>query len=230
MKVSIIIVTYNRLNYLKQAIESVKDQTYKDIELLVLNNGCTDGTKDYLSKLQGITYYENIVNDHSCMKMNQMIDRTTGDIVFNLCDDDYLHNKNVISQVVKKFIDNPMLEVFYGSAQLFRDAYICDYQPAQGVNVARAWGTEYINWGTLFYRKSIFKRIGYLNTDLIYFNDGEFKIRCLMECCCYGEDIPVINYRIHGGQETAKLTLDMRHKENRMMYDSLNQRYRSIFK
>jgi glycosyltransferase involved in cell wall biosynthesis len=50
-KVSVVLPTYNRLGTLPRAIESVLAQTYKDLELLIVDDGSTDGTADYLKKL-----------------------------------------------------------------------------------------------------------------------------------------------------------------------------------
>lgn len=51
MKVSAIIVTYNRVQLLKKCINSLLNQSYKLDTIFVVNNNSTDGTKDYLSKL-----------------------------------------------------------------------------------------------------------------------------------------------------------------------------------
>lgn len=46
--VAIIVVTYNRLNLLKECIQSLKNQTYDDRDIIVINNGSTDGTQEWL--------------------------------------------------------------------------------------------------------------------------------------------------------------------------------------
>ncbi|EGP5166735.1 glycosyltransferase family 2 protein [Enterococcus faecium] len=56
-KVSVIITTHNRLEMLKKAIKSVKMQSYSNIELVIVNDNSSDGTKEYLDKIIG----ENIV-------------------------------------------------------------------------------------------------------------------------------------------------------------------------
>jgi GT2 family glycosyltransferase len=46
--VGIIVVTYNRLSLLKEVIDSLRGQTYEDYKIVVVNNGSTDGTKEWL--------------------------------------------------------------------------------------------------------------------------------------------------------------------------------------
>lgn len=51
MKVSAVIVTYNRINLLKQCLEKVLNQDYKDLDILLIDNASTDGTKEYINSL-----------------------------------------------------------------------------------------------------------------------------------------------------------------------------------
>jgi glycosyltransferase involved in cell wall biosynthesis len=52
--VSVIIPTYNRLNLLKATVESVRNQNFRDFEIIVVNDGSTDGTRDWLKAQQDI--------------------------------------------------------------------------------------------------------------------------------------------------------------------------------
>ena len=55
-KVSAIITTHNRVKYLKKAVNSVLKQTYKNIELIIVDDGSTDGTKEYCKSLKNVKY------------------------------------------------------------------------------------------------------------------------------------------------------------------------------
>ena len=58
--VSVIIPTFNRLNKLIKTIDSVQKQTYKNYEIIVVDNSSVDGTVEYLNKL----------NDDKIVKIN----------------------------------------------------------------------------------------------------------------------------------------------------------------
>ena len=58
VRITAFIVTYNRVEYLKKAIDSVLNQTCRDFELIILDNCSTDGTEEYVKSLNDdrITY------------------------------------------------------------------------------------------------------------------------------------------------------------------------------
>lgn len=227
MKVSIIIITYNRLIYFKQSLESVLNQTYKNKEIIILNNGSTDDTKEYIKGFNNIKYFENQNNDHTSKRYNDMIKISEGDIIFFLADDDYLFDNDIIEKVMNKFINNNCLEVFYGNAiSISAQGTKIDIFPFESANPVRVWRKEYIHFGTMFFKKSIFSRIGYFNEKLIYYSDYEIKARCLFECSCYGENIPIIYYRRHSGQDSNEMTQTIRNNESIQMMKDLKERYR----
>ena len=50
MKISVIIPVYNGKQYIQRCLDSVKNQTYPDIEIIVINDGSTDGSERVLQK------------------------------------------------------------------------------------------------------------------------------------------------------------------------------------
>lgn len=49
-KISVIIPSYNRIDFINKAIESVLNQKYKEIEIIIIDDGSTDGTYEFLQK------------------------------------------------------------------------------------------------------------------------------------------------------------------------------------
>jgi glycosyltransferase involved in cell wall biosynthesis len=94
--VSVILPTYNGLEYISESIESILNQTYRDIELVIVNDGSTDDISDvinYYLKDKRVKYYEKS-NGGTADALNYGIDRATGStIMFSADDDVSLPNK-----------------------------------------------------------------------------------------------------------------------------------------
>ncbi|WP_315905502.1 glycosyltransferase [Vibrio fluvialis] len=90
-KVSIYIPTHNRLNLLKRAVESVLNQSYKNIELIICDDGSSDGTYDYLKIIaaNNIKILKNETPKGACYARNACIFSSTGEYITGLDDDDY---------------------------------------------------------------------------------------------------------------------------------------------
>ncbi|MDD4995362.1 MAG: glycosyltransferase family 2 protein [Patescibacteria group bacterium] len=62
-RISINIVTWNGMRYLPEALESISNQTFQDIEIVIIDNGSTDGTVEYIrDNFTGITLLRNMRN------------------------------------------------------------------------------------------------------------------------------------------------------------------------
>ncbi|MDI1360974.1 glycosyltransferase family 2 protein [Methylotenera sp.] len=92
MKVSVYTPTKNRLEALAKAIDSVLNQTYQNVEMIVVNDGSTDGTAEYLegrAKLDNrLKFFNKTVSEGAPIARNLAITNATGDFVTGLDDDD----------------------------------------------------------------------------------------------------------------------------------------------
>ena len=92
MKISIILPTYNRAElFLKRAIDSVVNQSYKDWELIIVDNNSTDNTKDLVSSYSGNNIHlYNIQNEGNIAKSRNLgISKSKGEFIAFLDSDDY---------------------------------------------------------------------------------------------------------------------------------------------
>ena len=91
--VSIYIPTKNRLKLLKRAINSVRAQTYPNTEIIIVDDGSTDGTKEYLKTLEKESNIVVIYRDKSygaTDARNLAIKKSKGDFLTGLDDDDFI--------------------------------------------------------------------------------------------------------------------------------------------
>lgn len=87
LKVTVITVCYNEKEKLKETIESVCNQTYSNIEYLIIDGASEDGTGDLLKEYSGCGHiYTYSETDHGIYNaMNRGIARATGDYVIFKC-------------------------------------------------------------------------------------------------------------------------------------------------
>ena len=87
VKITIIIITFNQYEYTKECIESIKNFTQLPYKILVVDNGSTDKTREYLKKLKDVEVILNDENKGFPVACNQAISRTNDDYVVILNND-----------------------------------------------------------------------------------------------------------------------------------------------
>jgi glycosyltransferase involved in cell wall biosynthesis len=116
--VSIGIPTYNRVDRLRRAVESVLQQDYDCIELLVADNASTDGTGDYVDRLvaehDGVRSLRSESNLGPTANFNRVRAAATGEFFMWLGDDDWLE-VDYVSVCVRALRDDPGLALVVGN-------------------------------------------------------------------------------------------------------------------
>ena len=102
-KVSIIVSAYNAEKNIEQCINSIENQTYKDIEIIIINDGSKDNTQKISENLKKI--YKNIIvvnqeNKGVSQSRNTGIDKATGEYIMFVDSDDFIE-KNMIETILK---------------------------------------------------------------------------------------------------------------------------------
>ena len=114
-KISIIIPTYNRSNYVKRAVESVLDQSYENTEIIVIDDASVDDTRETIESIKDkrIKYIRNKENKGANFSRNKGIKKSTGKYISFLDDDDFFSDKNKLKKQVELFLKNKNV-VFVG--------------------------------------------------------------------------------------------------------------------
>ena len=116
-KITIITVSYNAVKTIEQTILSVVNQTYDNIEYIIIDGGSTDGTVDIIKKYKDkISYWVSEPDKGIYDAMNKGVAKVTGDWIYFLGADDWIYNDSVINQV-REYLTNEN-DVFYGKVVL----------------------------------------------------------------------------------------------------------------
>jgi glycosyltransferase involved in cell wall biosynthesis len=166
--VSVIIPTFNRAGYIIEAIESVLAQNYRPIEVIVVDDGSTDGTVEVISCFGTAIRYLEQPNQGASVARNMGIALAQGNYLAFLDSDDLWEFEKLTLQMAT-LAANPDAEAVMGQARQFFSPELAEEARA------RLWCPEGILPGaipsTILIRRKAFARVGLFNPLL---RIGEF--------------------------------------------------------
>ena len=170
--ISICISLYNRKKYIKEAVESALNQTFKDVEVIVLDDGSTDGSKEYLEELNlPIKIYQQKNIGHAGT-INRLIDLASGEYIIFLDSDD-IFLPDTVKRLYNALINYGKEAISYGAYYRINEhgetIGKCKRILFSGKITNQLFQTNLVhNVGTLI-PKRIFKEIGKFSTE---YKDG----------------------------------------------------------
>lgn len=179
MKVSIITVCYNSSATIEDTIKSVKSQTYKDIEYIIVDGGSTDSTNQIINNYSECVDIHISESDEGLYDaMNKGISLATGDVVGIINSDDFLYNKKVIGDIVNVFCSD--IDGIYG------DVVFCKQNDLE--ELTRFYSSKSASYGnlkrgimpahpSLYLRKRCFDELGLYSLDYKIAADFDFIVR-----------------------------------------------------
>ncbi len=227
MKVSIITVSYNSVDTIEDTFESVRSQSYADIEYIVIDGGSTDGTRALIEAHTEIISKSISEPDEGLYDaMNKGLAFATGDIVGILNSDDVYASQDVIAKIVSEFRASPVdcvygdlvyvdendlskVKRYWRSGNYFRKAFLNGWMPPHP---------------TFFVKRHCYKVFGNYDTSLKTSADYELMLRFLFKNHCSASYLPEILVRMReGGQSNTSLgNRIMGNKEDRLAWRKNN--------
>lgn len=225
-----VVVTYNRLNLLIDLINSLRNQTYPISKIIVVNNGSTDETADWLEKQNDLTIFHQDNCGSSGGQYRSIKEAMTFDYEWVwVMDDDIIHDKNTLENLMK-FADSEKVlttlrytnqnEVFYNDTlsynlsspfKSFWGKVINKDILDQNKDLIKADGITFE--GPLIHR-NIIKKVGLpLYNLFIYGDDTEFLIRVTKA------NYPI--YIVKNAKTTRRLdyTLDQKDNNGKLIFN-----------
>ena len=183
MKLSIVTVSLNSSKTIRDTINSVASQTYKNIEHIFVDGGSTDDTLKIIKKSPFKNKKIFIKKGSGIYSaMNEGIKRATGDIIQILNSDDLLESNTVIKDVISTIKKSPGYDFYLGDVVFFSDN---NYYKIKRYFTAKYFKSKYLEDGTLpphpasFVRKKVYLECGLYNEKLKIAADFEFFYKTL---------------------------------------------------
>lgn len=183
MTISIITATYNSAATIRNTIDSILNQTFKDIDYVVVDGGSKDGTidiiKEYESRFEGrlrwISEKDNGIYD----AMNKGLKMATGDIIGILNSDDIYEDSTVLADIIKAFTDSKADAVFGNllfvkendTNAIVRTWQGSDYEEG---SFLKGWHPAH---PTFYVKNDIYRKYGYFDVSFEVSADFELMLR-----------------------------------------------------
>ncbi|MGP1468617.1 MAG: glycosyltransferase family 2 protein [Hoylesella shahii] len=210
MKVSIITVAFNSAATIAHCMQSVLDQSYSNIEYIVVDGLSKDNTLNivrefeplFAGKMRWISENDNGIYD----AMNKGLHMATGDVVGILNSDDFFTDNDVIEKVAQAFTDD-QIDAVYGDVHFVRETNLSRcvrYYSSAGF---RPW---WLRFGIMpahpsFYaRKEVFQKAGLYKTDYKIGGDFEMMVRLFKRFDIKTKYLPMVFVTMRMGGASTK--------------------------
>jgi glycosyltransferase involved in cell wall biosynthesis len=185
-KVSVIIPTYNNAALLHETLDGVRRQTFKDLEVIVVDDGSTDDTAGVVRRYAPNIYYVHQSNQGPAAARNKGAAVAQGEFIA-FCDHDDIWNERHVETLLGCFADYPSTAMVFDDAQYFGNGMTAE-EPHVGARVVpsmvgkkvpikRLWQCWVASMSVVMVKKSVFEELGGLNPRIWGLDDLHFYLR-----------------------------------------------------
>ena len=172
---SVIMPVYNGEAFLAEAIRHVLTQRYQPLELIVVDDGSTDGTANIAAAFADDIRYVRQPNQGPAAARNQGIATARGEFLAFLDVDD-LWADDALHRLMDHLQAHPETGIAQGLIQqMHLDRYVQDGQPRIFTPIFKPY--QFINIGSAVYRKTVFKTVGLFDPVFRHAEDVDWFIR-----------------------------------------------------
>ena len=226
-KVSVIIPTYNREHFIAKTIRSVLEQTYGDFEIVIVDDGSTDGTRKELEQFGSKIKIVTQPNSERAVSRNNGVRNSSGKYIAFLDSDDLWIPDKLKSQV--EILDsNPEIILTYGqSLRINKHGKEINYakrqlQGASGNVFEDLLMRNFIASPTPIVRREEFDKTSGFQSKYIPYEDWEFWLRFSLLGKFYFINRPLAYYRIHEEQSVKNINAE---KIEKVTFDLLKDSF-----
>lgn len=242
--ISVIVPTYNSIEFIKEAVESVLKQKYTNFELIIVNDASTDSTKDYLEKIkdQRVKIIHHEKNKKLPSALNTGFTHSKGEFLTwissdNICTNDFLEE---MFKTAKEFKE---LKYLYSDYYVINDKgrVLKDLRAGAAVTngIFHGGGARYNfkrtvkeNGGVaaFLYPRDVLEKIGEYDPELVGTEDWDYWLR-ILEWIPIGGYLPkpLMYYRIHDKSMSKTMENTVYQRESKMLEKRLERHGSNLF-
>jgi len=205
MKISLITVCFNSENTIRDTIESVISQTYKNIEYIIVDGASTDRTVEVIQSYgDKISQFISEKDDGIYVALNKGLQLASGDIIGFLHADDYYPNDEIISNVVGTFTNNSDCSIAMGDiAFIVHNNKLKRYYSGENFNFKIGIMPPH---PAVFIKKKCYDMFGQFNPDYKIAGDYDLLFRFLeLKKTKYQYNKDIIVYMSPGGTSNKNI-------------------------
>ena len=232
-RLSVITPTYNRVVFLPDMIKSVQEQTFKDWELIIVDDGSTDSTAElmeyYTKSDPRIKYFRRSKNLGIAISRNEACEKAEGDIIV-IADSDDIQMPGRFAAIDKYFKAHKEADIVYHRMFVCTLAMVIVGQiGTDNFDMDEMLEAQTIPQPTLSYKKKVWEKVKY-NPKAKYGEDWEWLINCGLEGFKFKSMKKVlVKYREHNeGSRLAKAEFVKKYDEK--MIKAMRVRWEKIKK
>ncbi|HPJ72556.1 MAG TPA: glycosyltransferase [bacterium] len=205
--VSAVIPCYNAARFLPRAIESVLTQTYRPVEVLLIDDGSTDGTAACADAYQETVRYYRQENRGAAAARNLGISLARGEFIAFLDADDVWYPSKIEAQL-RRFREDPRLGMVYsGCHSIDENGTVTGYYLKRRLFRKRdlaenVFIKDFIPNSTIVVRADCLKQVGVIDESIELCEDEDLKIRLADAVRVEGVRRPLAGWRQHSGNKS----------------------------
>ncbi len=227
MKFSIIMASYNQVDFIDQAIQSVLMQTYQNFELIIVDGMSNDGSRDMINRYKEYPNVKILIEKDKGLyhARNKGLLLATGDIISFLNTDDY-YQEDALEQLLIHFKEHPKIDAFYGVINFIdkEGSFIKKYGDFEYDKLKQI--REYIPLPdqSTFIRRKHLSYIGVYDSTFSIIGDWDFWVRAMvLDLNFKNIEIHIANYRDYDEALTSNPKFErIRFQEIRRLYRKYN--------
>ena len=209
--ISVITVVYNGVNTLEQTTQSVLNQSYKNIEYIIIDGGSTDGTLDIIRKHEEhITKWISEPDKGLYDAMNKGIAIANGEIIGMINSDDW-YELNTVELIVEVYRKNPEKKILHGDIFEVLENGVKRIRRFNPSKFKLLYYAMTYNHPTMFVHRDVYK-IHIYNNNLKSHSDYQFVLEAFLRDSSQFNylPIPLTNFRLGGISASGSLFTGLR--------------------